>query len=107
MLEVKILPAARERLLDIWSYTSEEWDDEQADLYVEGLIKDLNRISEDKMIWRAVKEKRIDGVYFVQYEHHYVFFREFTDFIGVISILHEQMDLPNRLKEDIKFQEGR
>jgi plasmid stabilization system protein ParE len=34
MIEVRILPLARERLLEIWDYTSKKWDDDQADSYV-------------------------------------------------------------------------
>lgn len=43
------------------------------------------------------------SLYFVRYERHYVFFRELSDDgIGVISILHESMDLPRRLREDLE-----
>ncbi len=99
-MEVRILPAARERLLEIWDYTSGKWSDEQADSYVSGLVSHIKGIAGERFLWRAVKASRVQGVYFVRYRHHYVFFREFAGFIGVISILHESMDIPARLKED-------
>ncbi len=99
-MEVRILPVARERLLEIWDYTSAKWDDDQADSYVSGLVSHINNAAGERVLWRAVKDKRVQGVYFVRYRHHYAFFREFAGFIGVISILHESMDIPNRLKDD-------
>jgi hypothetical protein len=39
----------------------------------------------------------------VRSQHHYIFFRELSQgILGVISILHENMDIPSRLKEDSK-----
>jgi toxin ParE1/3/4 len=97
-----ILPAARERLLGIWNYTSEAWGDEQADDYVSGLISHAQSLPQQRLAWRAVKERRFHGIFFTRYRHHYLFFREFPNgTIGVLSILHENMDLPRRLKEDV------
>lgn len=40
--------------------------------------------------------------FFSRYEHHYVFFRVLDDGnLGVMSILHERMDIPARLREDL------
>ena len=44
-------------------------------------------------------------VFFFRHQHHYVFFRELSKgSLGVISILHENMDIPSRLRED--FERG-
>jgi plasmid stabilization system protein ParE len=48
-----------------------------------------------------MRGKRFAGIWFVHHEHHYLFFRELSDgHVGIISILHENMDLPARLRED-------
>ena len=53
--------------------------------------------------WRNLMHPKVSGVYFIRYEHHFIFFREFPDkVIGVISILHENMDLPSRLEDDFE-----
>ncbi len=40
-------------------------------------------------------------VWFLRHRHHFVFFRGLSGgSIGVISILHDNMDLPARLKAD-------
>ena len=48
----------------------------------------------------------LPGVFFFRHQHHYVFFRELSKgTLGVISILHENMDLPSRLKQDLEHGE--
>jgi len=35
------------------------------------------------------------------YKHHYIFFRELSkDVLGIVNVLHVNMDIPSRLKED-------
>ena len=46
-------------------------------------------------------DESLKGVYFFRHRHHYIFFRELTrKRVGVISVLHEKMDIPARLRED-------
>lgn len=101
-MDVEIFSAARERLIGIWQYTAETWGDEQADKYVGGLVSHVHALASRKIVWRPVKEDGFQGVFYSRFRHHYLFFREFPDgTIGVLSILHESMDLPHRLKEDL------
>lgn len=99
-MKVRILPAARRRLLEIWGYTARTWGIEQADRYLAGLDSHLSRLLADRAKWR-VPMASIPGVHFSRYEHHYIFFRELSSGeIGIITILHEKMDLPRRFRED-------
>ena len=100
-MTVLFLPPARDRLVEIWEYTSGTWSDKQADGYVDGLIATVQKLASTRDSWRPVKQRRFKGIYFIRYRHHFIFFKVMTDSLGVISILHENMDLPNRLKEDI------
>ena len=101
-MSVEVFPAARERLIAIWQYTAETWGDEQADQYVGDLVAHARVLASRKPFWRPVKEHGFHGVFCSRFRHHHLFFREFTDGgIGVLSILHESMDLPHRLKEDM------
>ena len=46
-------------------------------------------------------DEALPSVFFFRHQHHYIFFRELSDkSLGVISILHENMDIPSRLRED-------
>jgi toxin ParE1/3/4 len=80
----------------------------QAIAYITGLHAHLRRLCANRTIWRklpralAVPADVKRDAYFSRYERHYVFFRELQDGdLGIISILHERMDLPVRLMNDL------
>lgn len=101
-MRVRILPIARERLLGIWRYTTDSWGEEQADRYIGGLVEAVHTLPAKRDCWRPVRERRFKGIYFFRYRHHYIFFRLLEDgALGVLSVLHENMDLPDRLTGDI------
>ena len=100
-MPAKIFAPAEDRLIEIWNYTLEKWGEAQADRYVRTLVGFIESLGSQRQLWRAVKNVR--GVWDVRHEHHFLFFRELSGgVIGVITILHENMDLPARLKEDRK-----
>ena len=66
----KFHASARRRLVEISKYTEETWGAEQADRYLDGLFAELDRIARRRHL------------------------------LGVITVLHESMDIPNRLRED-------
>lgn len=91
---------ARQQLIDIWLYTAERWGETQADKYIDGFYDIFQRLED--VSWRKVEDKRFLEVYFLRYEKHFVFFRKLpSGNIGIISILHERMNLPERLFEDL------
>lgn len=100
-MRIKILPAAESRLIAIWRYTRETWDEEQADSYVTGLVTAIEDIADRPLSWKSVRDPALRGVWFIRYRHHFIFFRRLPSAcLGVISILHESMDIPRRLRED-------
>jgi toxin ParE1/3/4 len=73
-----------------------------------GLHAHLRRLYEETALWRqllqrfAVPADVKCEAYFSRYEHHYLFFRELDNGdLGVMCILHERMDVPVRLVEDL------
>lgn len=92
--------AAKLRLGQIWEYTNEKWGEEQADLYLRKLGAFIQGLKAQRHLWRSVKDKRLSGVFFIRCEHHFIFFREMEGRLAVISILHENMDMLTRLRED-------
>jgi toxin ParE1/3/4 len=106
-MAAKIYPVAKERLLDIWDYTEKTWGAEQADRYVRELVAAIKAIEGKRHRWRSVMDEALPGVFFFRHQHHYVFFRELSKgTLGVISILHETMDIPSRLREDLERGEN-
>jgi plasmid stabilization system protein ParE len=74
----KIYPAARRRIIEIWHYTDKTWREKQADEYVRVLYKAIDEFAGKKYMWRKIEHEDVEGVYFVCYEHYYVFFRELS-----------------------------
>lgn len=100
-MAARIFKAARRQLLEVWDFTEQAWGEKQADSYVRGLVDTVNAAHRKRHQWRPVGDATLGEVFFIRYRHHYIFFRELTDGTpGVISILHENMDIPSRLKED-------
>ena len=100
MSEPLIYRAAQMRLAEIWDYTLEQWGEEQADLYLRELGASIRKIASRRRVWRSVRGRRLLNVYFVRSGHHFIFFRELEGRIAVFSILHENMDMLRRLRED-------
>lgn len=93
----------------IWEDTVEAWGEAQAIRYIRGLHAHLQMLSETPSLWRRLPGKlalpadlKIDA-YFSRYERHYIFFRELSGGrIGVLSLLHDRMDVPVRLADDLR-----
>lgn len=98
----------------IWRDTVEAWGEAQAVRYIEGLHAHLQILSKTPALWRKLPGRlavpadlKLDA-YFSRYERHYVFFRVLSgDRIGVISLLHDRMDVPVRLAEDLQALNAR
>ena len=100
-MNARFYPSARIRLNQIWEYSVEQWGEGEAESYVRGLFEYVASMAARRHEWRPVKHDRFKGVFFVRYRHHFVFFKELgSGALGVISILHEKMDIPQRLRED-------
>lgn len=61
----------------------------------------MEQADERRMFWKSLREPRFADVFSLRYEHHVIFFRELSGgVLAIISVLHENMDLPRRLLED-------
>jgi toxin ParE1/3/4 len=97
---------AFQQLVEIWAYTEAKWGDKQADKYLDGLRDALKNICAEPDNWRKVKDRRFAGIYFFRYEKHLVFFKQLgPELLAVISVLHNSMDLPSCLMDDVDDQQ--
>ena len=102
-------PSANKALDNIWNYSKDRYGTHQAKKYMSGLHNHLQQVCEKKKIWHPLpKEHLVPSdlniqVYCSKYEHHFIYFRLFdSGNLGVMSILHESMDLPVRLCKDLQ-----
>ncbi len=91
MKEYRLTPAARHDLSRIWDYTAEHWDQAQAEKYVLEVRAAIERIASDPERGRACDEIR-QGYRRYGIGSHLVFYRDSSDAIEVIRILHQRTD---------------
>jgi toxin ParE1/3/4 len=103
MSDVVIHKAAAIRLGEIWDYTVGEWGEAQADAYLRKLDLCIRSLQTQRTLWRGIKDPRLPDVFFVRCGHHFIFFRASADQVAVISVLHERMDMLERLREDTRI----
>jgi plasmid stabilization system protein ParE len=103
-MPAKIFAAAESRLIEIWDYTFKTWGEDQADAYIRRLVGAIHALDAKRSRWRRVSDKT--GLWFFRHEHHFIFFRELSGgVVGVITVLHESMDIPARIKEVCSISE--
>lgn len=102
-------PVANRRLNEIWDYTASRWGHGQAETYVQGLYGHLDRLAKRQLPWRVADKlpfTKIDppsNLYVTRYSRHYVFFYPRTDGrLGIVTLMHEKMDMLSRLQDDLK-----
>ena len=99
MAKYNLTNKAVEDLADIWNYTFEEWSEKQADTYYDMLIANCKRIAENPSLGKNY-DGIVENLFGLRTNRHIIFYRQITkNEIEVTRILHERMDLENRILE--------
>lgn len=99
----KIYKTARRQLIQIWHYTEKTWSEYKADSYIRDLYQAMEDAAGNHHLWRPVVHEGFEGIFFIRYKKHFIFFRQLSQGeLGILSILHERMDIPSRLKEIVE-----
>lgn len=99
MARYKLTNKAVDDLTGIWNYTLEKWSEKQADKYYKTLIDNFNEIAKNPKVGKKYSDI-INNILGFQVGRHIIFYREIHENeIEITRILHEQMDLKNRIDE--------
>ncbi|MEZ6197392.1 MAG: type II toxin-antitoxin system RelE/ParE family toxin [Planctomycetota bacterium] len=99
MPDVVLEEQAEIDLLEIGRYTARNWDLEQAERYLRRLQELFEEIAKGQALEKPVFEHRSDLKY-SRCQRHVVFFaREDDGRVLIVAILHERMDLVDRLRD--------
>lgn len=82
----------------IWLYTTEKWSVEQADRYHNLIFEEIDHICKNIETGRPMDHVR-KGYRASKVKFHLIFFRVTNDLIEIVRILHERMDIENRLND--------
>ena len=99
MAEFYLTNKAVQDLNNIWNYTFEEWSEEQADKYYQLLIGTCIQIAKNPSLGRTYFAI-VPNLYGFKVNRHIIFYRiENKEKVEITRILHERMDLENRVAE--------
>ena len=90
---------AVEDLAGIWNYTFDHWSERQADDYYHMLIKTFKEIGKNPNIGKNY-DKITNKLLGYKTGRHIIFYKKSnSNKIEIIRILHEKMDLKNRIND--------
>jgi len=90
---------AIEDINNIWMYTAENWSTSQADRYYNLILDEIEYIADNFESARDMGKVRKNYRY-SKIKSHLIFFKKNNDkTIEVVRVLHERMDIENRLTD--------
>ena len=99
MARYKFTHKAVEDLTFIWNYTYDKWSENQADIYYHLILENCSELACNPGLGKNYSEI-IQNLLGFKTGRHIIFYRRIEENeIEITRILHEQMDLKNRLKE--------
>lgn len=99
MAKVILRQEAIDDLNDIWNYTFTKWSENQADKYYSSIKFACSQIGQNPELGRVYKEIN-ENLFGLKTGKHIIFYHLIlNDEIEIIRILHERMDMKNRLRK--------
>ncbi len=99
MAKYKLTNKAVDDLTQIWNYTFDKWSESQADKYYNLLLDTCADIANNTNLGK-IYSGVIDNLLGFKVGRHIIFYRLIEkNEIEITRILHEQMDLKNRIKD--------
>ena len=98
-MNFKLSNEAEVDLEKIWSYTFETWSIEKADRYINLIFEEINYICQNPKSGIDFGFLR-NGYFRAKMKSHFIFYKinKKENKIEIIRILHQRMDIENRLK---------
>lgn len=99
-MKYKISKEASRDLENIWVYTYKNWSIEQANRYYNLLLDEIEFVSENPLSGKDYGYFR-KGYFRTRVKSHYIFYKFLPEvnLIEIIRVLHQQMDIDERLTE--------
>ena len=86
-------------LTQIWNYTLDKWSEDQADRYYRMLFENCKEVANNPELGKNYSGVT-ENLFGFKAGRHIIFYRRIEDNeVEIIRILHEQMDIENRIKD--------
>ncbi len=100
MVDLLFSNKAVEDLTNIWNHTVETWSEAQADKYYALLIATCRQIADSPRPLGREYSEILSGLFGCPAGKHIVFYRSGSEHtVEIVRILHERMDLRNRIND--------
>jgi len=99
MAKFKLTNKAVDDLTQIWNYTLHKWSEDQADRYYHMILENCRVIAMNPEIGKnySVVAENLSGF---KAGRHIIFYLRINDHdVEITRILHEQMDIRNKIKD--------
>lgn len=97
-MKYKISKKALEDIENIWLYTVETWSVGQADRYYNLIFDEIEYLAANVDAGKDYSHIR-KGYRCSRVKSHLIFFRKSKGYMEIIRVLHQVMDIENRLAE--------
>jgi toxin ParE1/3/4 len=99
MAKYKLTNKAVDDLTQIWNFTFDKWSESQADKYYYMLLDNCQDVANSPNLGKIFSDVA-ENLFGFRAGRHIIFYRRIDEAeIEMTRILHEQMDLKNRIKE--------
>lgn len=96
MANYKLSPLCENDLEDIWLYSFNEWSQLQADSYYLEIMHTIKKLAAGEIKGRIASVR--NGYLKYSSGKHYIFYTQYNDYIEIIRILHQSIDVERHLK---------
>ena len=100
MRKIHFTNKALQDLEEIWNYSYNFWNEEQADKYYRLLVEQCNNITCGTKLHKINYSEVLEGLWGVKAQMHIIFYTvdACTEDIYIIRILHQRMDVKSHVK---------
>ena len=99
MANYRLTNSAVTDLTQIWNYTFDKWSENQADRYYKMLVDNFEELAINPYLGKDYNILTVNLLGFKVGRHIIFYHRIDNNEIEIVRILHEQMDLKNRLSD--------
>ena len=96
-MKIRVSHRARADLEEIWRYSSRNWGEEHADLFIDLLVMRFAWLTENRGLWRDRSDLG-PSLFTYTEKSHVIYFMHSTASLKIARLLHVSMDPELRLK---------
>ena len=96
-LEFHLSRLASRDLENIWEYTFKNWSLKQADNYVKQIMIQISNVCSNPQLGRQISSIKL-GHRIIKINYHFIVYKVEGQYLKIDRIVHERMDISNRLR---------